>query len=158
MEGVRIVPLARAFGVTSGSFYWHFRNRQALLSALLAYWDEWSTSQAIEHMEGAEGPPRERLLLLLELVLDRGLGDYDGAMQAWAIHDPEAAEVVARVFARRTRFVAGLLREIGYAENEARTRAHLVAGFMSYVYSPGANLTAEERRSLVRLAHATLTA
>ena len=30
IEGVAIEPLARELGVTKGSFYWHFANRNAL--------------------------------------------------------------------------------------------------------------------------------
>jgi AcrR family transcriptional regulator len=157
VEGVRIVPLARDLGVTSGSFYWHFRNRRELLSALLLYWDEWSTLRAIEHMETQKGKPQERLMRLLEFVLDEGLGDYDAAMQAWAVHDPEAAAMVARVFGRRMDYVSGLFREMGHPGTEARTRALLVASLMTFVYSPGAALPPESRRELVRLAHENLT-
>ena len=37
-EAVRVEPLARDLGVTKGSFYWHFRDRGALLEALLVEW------------------------------------------------------------------------------------------------------------------------
>ena len=33
VAGVAIEPLARALGVTKGSFYWHFVDRAALLQA-----------------------------------------------------------------------------------------------------------------------------
>jgi AcrR family transcriptional regulator len=39
VEGVKIVPLAERLGVTSGSFYWHFKNRRELQDALLDYWE-----------------------------------------------------------------------------------------------------------------------
>ena len=38
IEVVKIAPLAADLGVTTGSFYWHFKNRQELLVALLNYW------------------------------------------------------------------------------------------------------------------------
>ena len=34
IEGVRIVPLAAKLGVTSGSFYWHFKDRQDFMESL----------------------------------------------------------------------------------------------------------------------------
>ena len=34
-DAVRVEPLARGLGVTKGSFYWHFKDRNALLEALL---------------------------------------------------------------------------------------------------------------------------
>src|SRR5262245_7462490 len=39
-DAVRVEPLARALGVTKGSFYWHFRDRSDLLEALLKEWED----------------------------------------------------------------------------------------------------------------------
>jgi AcrR family transcriptional regulator len=38
--GLRVEVLAKRCGVTKGSFYWHFKDRQALLEALLDHWKE----------------------------------------------------------------------------------------------------------------------
>ena len=35
VTGLRIEVLAKRCGVTKGSFYWHFKDRQALLDAVL---------------------------------------------------------------------------------------------------------------------------
>ena len=35
ISDVKVEPLARELGVTPGSFYWHFQNRDALYRALL---------------------------------------------------------------------------------------------------------------------------
>ena len=48
VEQVKIVPLAKRLGVTSGSFYWHFANRGQLYDALLEYWEQEMTDKAIE--------------------------------------------------------------------------------------------------------------
>lgn len=37
---VAVEPLAKKLGVTKGSFYWHFENRDALLKATLERWEE----------------------------------------------------------------------------------------------------------------------
>ena len=39
-NGVRVEPLARDLGVTKGSFYWHFSDRDDLLEALLVEWEQ----------------------------------------------------------------------------------------------------------------------
>ena len=35
IDAVRVEPLAKALGITKGSFYWHFADRRALLDAML---------------------------------------------------------------------------------------------------------------------------
>ena len=37
-RGVRITRLARELGVTPGSFYWHFRDRDEFRDRILEYW------------------------------------------------------------------------------------------------------------------------
>jgi len=38
IEAVAVEPLARSLGVTKGSFYWHFPNREALMRRALELW------------------------------------------------------------------------------------------------------------------------
>ena len=38
IHAVQITTLAKAFGVTRGGFYWHFKSREDLLDAILAEW------------------------------------------------------------------------------------------------------------------------
>ena len=39
IESVRIELLARDLGVSKGSFYWHFRDREDLLTCVLDRWE-----------------------------------------------------------------------------------------------------------------------
>ena len=70
VESVKIVPLAKRLGVTSGSFYWHFSNRPELYKALLDYWEREMTDKAIEAARNFQGPPEERIWNLMEQVMD----------------------------------------------------------------------------------------
>ena len=119
IDGVRVVPLARSLGVTSGSFYWHFRDRRDLHSSLLSYWETWSTEQVVEHVSSAEGDPRDRLRRLMEFVVEGDLGRYDTAMRAWALQDETVARAVARSDQRRVGFVTSLFRESGFDRRQA---------------------------------------
>jgi AcrR family transcriptional regulator len=53
---LRVETLARQLGVTKGSFYHHFKNREAFLKALLAYWAEASPGTSLPK----RAPCRER--------------------------------------------------------------------------------------------------
>ena len=47
---VSIVRIARDLGVTSGSFYWHFKDRSDLLRSLLDFWVQSQTEAIIEEV------------------------------------------------------------------------------------------------------------
>lgn len=65
LAGVAVEPLATRLGTTKGSFYWHFANRDALVVAALARWEEVATERIITAMEAAEPDPAARLDALL---------------------------------------------------------------------------------------------
>ncbi len=44
IDAVRITRLADDLGVTRGSFYWHFENREDLIDALVSYWKDKNTA------------------------------------------------------------------------------------------------------------------
>ena len=64
VEAVAVVPLARALGVTRGSFYWHFGSRDELLEAVLARWEDEHSAQTLRAVSKI-ADPRERLREIL---------------------------------------------------------------------------------------------
>ena len=49
LDAVAVEPLARRLNVTKGSFYWHFPNREALLKAALALWEQRETVDVVSY-------------------------------------------------------------------------------------------------------------
>ena len=127
IEGVRVLSLARSLGVTRGSFYWHFRNRQDLLDSMLDWWDRAMTDSVIEAIGSLDVEGRALLDALVEDVVRNRRSGYDTAIHAWAEHDPRAAEVVRRVMRKRLEVVEGLFREAGFSAAEARAWARKVS-------------------------------
>jgi len=125
VEFVRVEPLARALGVTKGSFYWHFANRQELLDRLLEHWRRLATTDVIEAVERAYDKPDERLRELTRLVFRHG-GPLDRAVRSWASHEDSAANAVSQVDAQRYAFVRRLLEAHGLAPATAAVRARLL--------------------------------
>ncbi len=60
IEAVAVEPLARKLGVTKGSFYWHYPNREALVTRALEVWERQETVDMIGRAE-QEPSPRERI-------------------------------------------------------------------------------------------------
>src|SRR5258706_375635 len=69
LPAVAVEPLAARLGATKGSFYWHFANREALLEAALARWEERTTTSVIREIVEAPTEPSDQLRLLIIRVI-----------------------------------------------------------------------------------------
>ena len=47
VDGIKIVPLANRLNLTSGTFYWHFKNLNDLLEAVLYHWEHHLTDHIV---------------------------------------------------------------------------------------------------------------
>src|SRR5271170_185016 len=65
IAAVAVESVAADLGATKGSFYWHFKNRDALIQAALDLWEQTRTESVIEDLQH-EPDPAERLRKLLE--------------------------------------------------------------------------------------------
>lgn len=127
VDQVRVEPLASALGVSKGSFYWHFANRDALLTAVLELWESQGTEAIIAAVdaEAADAPSRMHALIRETF----GQPEHDGielAIRAWARRDDLARTTAERVDARRLDYVASLIAACGVSPGEARTRAEFM--------------------------------
>ena len=143
VEGVRVEVLAKNLGVTKGGFYRRFRDRAALLEAMLQNWREGRIA-AIEKQTSIDGASaRERLKALIALYSERmnteGMG-IELAIRQWARSDEAAAEAVASVDAARLKNVGQLYRASGLAPEDAEAQA-----FLFYCFVFGQSLLFLER-------------
>lgn len=134
IDGVRIEVLAKRLNVTKGSFYWHFKDRQALLDGMLQDWRKRATLGIIERLEKAQEPPKERLVRLMRLQFESRRAIFGAEMELsirlWGRHDDNAAEVLAEVDELRLRYIASLLEDCGIARDVASARAVLIYSYM----------------------------
>src|SRR4029450_14141411 len=125
LAGVAVVPLAKQLGATKGSFYWHFPNRQALVEAALADWEQSHTAAVIAEIEAASDDPLQQLRLLFKRVAELAARDrIELALLATADH-PSVQPVLGRVTRRRLEFAAAIFRGLGIPPGEARRRGLL---------------------------------
>lgn len=124
VAAVAVEPLAVRLGATKGSFYHHFENRDALLRVALEEWEHSQTEAVIQRLQ-LIADPRERLRAVLAASFtDRGGGIRDAALLTSAT-DPLVRPVVARVTARRLRYLADTYGQLGMSRARARRRALL---------------------------------
>ena len=152
---VNIVRIARDLGVTSGSFYWHFKDRNDLLRSLLDFWVRSQTDAILEKVD--QGAPSERLFNLMEILTLGEQARYEVAVRAWAGFDNMAAEVVRATDKRRIEWLRSLFCELGFSGIEAEMRARL---FVYYQLAEPSVLWREaksKRREIIRRRHRLLT-
>lgn len=111
IANVSVERLAKELGATKGSFYWHFKDRPALVAAALDRWELEYTDAVIERL-GAIDDPRERFRQLLVTSFGAPGALIDALLVADA-DDPVVAAVLARVSAKRLAFVDKIFAEHG---------------------------------------------
>jgi AcrR family transcriptional regulator len=117
-------PLAKAMGVSRGSFYWHFADVDAFHAAVLQHWREVAVEQIIAAVEAtpADQGPMEQLL---RRAFSRRSA-LEGAIRSWATHDPVARAAVEAVDRRRLGYLESLLETSALAPDIARARAQIL--------------------------------
>ena len=112
VDAVAVETVAAELGATKGSFYWHFKNRDALIQAALDRWEHGRTDAVIEELE-REPDPATRLTKLLAAAFERGPADRaEIALLANPDH-PAALRAVRRVAERRIAYISQQLRALG---------------------------------------------
>lgn len=127
LTGVAVEPLAKRLGATKGSFYWHFKDRGALVDAVLARWEQLGTDEVIARLD-ALADPVERLRLLFTEVIEYATEGREELALLAAIDQPVVADAMRRVAARRIEYVAAQLRLLAVPAAQASTRAAVAVG------------------------------
>jgi AcrR family transcriptional regulator len=137
VEGVRVEVLAKNLGVTKGGFYRRFRDRAALLEAMLQNWSAGRIAAIEKHTSLDGATARERLRGLIpqysEHVNTEGMA-VELAIRQWARSDELAAAAAAHVDAARLKNVGNLFRATGLPAEEADAQAFL---FYCFVFGQG---------------------
>lgn len=132
VAAVRVEVLAKRLGVTKGSFYWHFKNRQALLIELLEKWR--SEQRVMNRVDVMGGTAKDKLLNLLDSVPREtprySAGATELAVRSWARNDELAASTIAEVDAQRIDWVKSYFEDLGYEPKIAESRAFLTYGYI----------------------------
>src|SRR5207247_9049694 len=128
LDALSIPVLARALGVTKGSFYWHFDGIEALIGAALRRWEEMD-GEALDEVRPIQDPRARLEALFVQSMQKR---EAHALYVALALSsDADVAAAVRRVSERRLHFLIDSYRQLGLGSVEARKRALLA--YSAYV-------------------------
>ena len=127
VAAVRVELLAKTLGVTKGSFYWHFNDRQALLDAMLDRWETTYVDEVIQRVESVGGDGRARLrdLYALADTVAPEVLPLDLAIREWARQDDAVMNRLIQVDNRRMRYMRALFADFSRDAAEAEERSLL---------------------------------
>lgn len=124
VTAVKILPIAKRLGVTRGSFYWHFKSREALLGCLLEAW-EGKNTRAILRAAATPGTLIDRYIALSRLWL--GWSDFDPrldvAVREWSRRDPAVLEKLRAADEQRVAALAQMIEPEGHEPAMTQFRA-----------------------------------
>lgn len=151
--GVEVNPLCRRVGVTKGSFYYHFENRDEFLRRLIEHWLETCAPKpdrvaGFDDVLGLES----RVRAVLDYIREHDLGRYDLPMRTWAREDDQAHKAVELMDKLRLSATAKLFEADGWARQAAIHRAKSMYYFIAGRYEiEGAPPTPEEGAEFARM-------
>jgi AcrR family transcriptional regulator len=156
IDAVRVDVLARQLGVTRGSFYWHYKDRDDLLKSVLNAWRDAATEQIIQRFDRRHPDPRALIGELTSLPF-RGerahrAASIELAIRGWARRDPTARHAVDEVDERRISYHAQVFSALGFSIADARLRAFLLYAYEvaeSVLSNQGTDAQKTQRRTLV---------
>jgi AcrR family transcriptional regulator len=160
IRAVAIEALAKRMGVTKGSFYWHFSNRDSLLEQSLLRWEKHDKIN-LQASLGAISDPRERLRSFFRRTGREKLTHDVYSSLCTASDHPQVEPLLERVAKRRMSHIEAAFCEIGFEFKEASHRARLTysayLGFLQLQKQHQAlNLSSEEFEAYMTHVIATL--
>lgn len=125
VEAVKIMPLARRLGMTRTGFYYHFKDRNALLDALIVRWEAKNTGNLIAQANTHAVTVTEAILNLFECWVNAGLFDarLDLAIRNWARTDEKLQLKVDQSDQARHKAVMDIFLRFDFESEDAQVRS-----------------------------------
>ncbi|MEM7464385.1 MAG: TetR/AcrR family transcriptional regulator [Pseudomonadota bacterium] len=155
---VTVDSLAKQLGITRGSFYHHFEDRQDLLKSILDYWIEAWTMDIRESIANLGLDASSSLIALINSIRSQRAADYDAAIRSWAMNDEFAADYVRRADEIRLEFISSLFEQLGFEGEELEARARMLLYYEAFEPMMFAKPDSETSKKLIAIRHGLLTA
>ncbi|MCT7378072.1 TetR/AcrR family transcriptional regulator [Chelativorans salis] len=128
LDAVKIQPLATSLKISRTSFYWFFKDRNALLDALLEQWETKNTGAFVAACESYAETITEAVLNLITVFYDEEVFEpqLDFAVRGWAHQSDSVMARVNLMDERRLAAIRDMFVRFGFASDDADVRARTV--------------------------------
>jgi AcrR family transcriptional regulator len=154
VANVRVERLARDLKVTKGSFYWHFKDRDALLDAMLVRYRARAESTVREALASESGQPLLQIRRLLEAPQHSAESSeaprMELAIRLWAKRSDHVKSMLHDIYLARDRFMERLLTESGVDVEHARPLSQLLHAVAFQLWTRE-DLGDDDRKALIDL-------
>jgi AcrR family transcriptional regulator len=125
VDSVKILPLAKKLDLSRTSFYWFFKDREELLSALILRWRDKNTGNLVKQSEAYAESLAEAMLNVFDCWLNKDLFDsqFEFAIRSWALQSPEIQVEVQQADLARIGALSRMFVRFGFDEEPADVRA-----------------------------------
>lgn len=128
VEAVKVMPLAKKLGLSRTGFYWHFKDRNALLEAMVRRWEQKNTGNLVARAEAYADTIAEAMFNVFDCWLDETLFDarLDLAIRNWARNDAALQVRLDQADARRQNALMAMFERFDYSPEQAHARTMTV--------------------------------
>ena len=148
---VKVLTLANRMGCSRSNFYWFFKDREALLAELLAYWQAKNTAAIVERAGRPVARISQGVLNIFDCWANPALFDarLDFAIREWARRSETVTIEVARADTLRLEAIADLFARFGASPKQAIVRARTLYFMQIGYYALSISETPAERMNLL---------
>lgn len=128
VDAVKIAPLADTLRLSRTSFYWFFKDRAELLSALADMWEARTTTPLVAATRDYAETETEAMLNVIACFLRADTFDakLEFAMRGWGLKDADILARIAEADTRRLAALAAMLERWGHPPQDADVRARTI--------------------------------
>jgi AcrR family transcriptional regulator len=128
VDAVKIMPLAEGLRLSRTSFYWFFKDRAELLTALADMWEARTTTPLVAASRDYAETQTEAMLNVIACFLRADTFDakLEFAMRGWGLKDPAILARITEADTRRLNALADMLERWGHDPQDADVRARTI--------------------------------
>jgi AcrR family transcriptional regulator len=158
VDDVKVDRLAKKLAVTRGSFYWHFKHRNALLDALLSGWETQNRNELAQIRARTELTDAGVIeAVSIWLSEDPAYPTFDMAIRFWARKSPMVAQLVREIDEEWIMLLVAIFEASGDDRMMALARARVTYFHQIGYYALAIDESLEDRLALAPYYHQILT-